>query len=41
MFAGFRRIGNDGFAMDFDEAKMRFSYFVRDGKPYFTQISIE
>lgn len=41
MFAGFRRIGNDGFAMDFDEAKMRFSYLVRDGKPYFTHISIE
>jgi hypothetical protein len=41
MFAGFRRIGKESFAMDFDEARMRFTYLLRDGKPYFTHIRIE
>ncbi len=41
MFAGFHRIGKDIFAIAFDEARMRFTYALRSGKPYFTHIRIE
>ncbi len=41
MFAGFRRIGTGAFAIDFDEARMRFTYVVRNGKPYFTHVHID
>jgi hypothetical protein len=41
MFGGFHRNGQGTFAIDLDEARMRFTYLMRKGKPYFTHVRID
>jgi hypothetical protein len=41
MFGDFHRNSQGTFSIDFDEARMRFTYLMRKGKPYFTHVRID